>query len=715
MSVRGMPAAMGGMMMMSSLLGAAMQGLMTAAINAQVRAQQQAHYQEMQQWLAEEQQRLAEMVSKQRAQRDAESKAGLDEIAKAMSDRWDSGKGSPDLASALSDPKVVDLRPQGTPFFGEGGDSSVVDLRDRARDTPQIPDGKKKPPAKVASKLVPQSKTAQKLEKMIQENQDPAKLDANLRKLEDKLAKSKDLSEKVKKGANFSPQDLQAWDRSLAQVAQEGMLRGLSLAMDFRGDLASGSQGLLDWYKEKKANPARMNQLLDALNNINEFAEFADHYHEFKPGELKDLIWNDANRNIMRNLDFVRTQHTINPDQYRTGKNMINESVALAEGREELDKIEVRVKIKGLSPFFWDRKKQLDQQAQRLAETTRGARRQVALKQPARARDDPELAKPPGHQEPAPKKPTRPLDDKELAKYLGPEESVPKKPAKPLDDPALSKYLAGEPPPREAKEEVDRLVRRDLKQRQETMDKIGQALQRYPAQTPPVTEYKTVLFMGTGNSQEDADAYLRKHFRNPVTGEVYEQIYGFGKHGVSKDLPRAIADHLEAERDLLSPATLEKCARLKGARINHLVAHSNGATIAEVLLKNNDIQVKELTLLGGDRTLTNMDNLERLAREKGIERINVYVNKGDIVPLLPQASQITGFGPLAVMDTLATRVTQPRGAASRIKVVFFDKGPYVYGAYLPTSGPEWKNLKNFTYHYVDNYHHNVRRYQATLK
>jgi hypothetical protein len=271
--------------------------------------------------------------------------------------------------------------------------------------------------------------------------------------------------------------------------------------------------------------------------------------------------------------------------------------------------------------------------------------------------------------------------------------------------------VSGGPPSPEVKKELDLLIKTDLNRRGQTMEKMAQALHRFPAPPPPVTEYKTILFMGTGNSQEDADAYLRKHFRNPLTGEVYEQIYAFGQHGVGKDLLRVIFDHVLAEKDFLAPSTFEKCARLKEVRINHLVAHSNGATVAEVLIKNNFIKVRELTLLGGDRTLTNLPALEKLAKDKGIERINVFVNQGDTIPLLPQASQT----PIMQDIMLSQRVTLPPSGLSRVKVVVFDKGPYVYGSYAPVSQQELSNQSNFTYHFIDNYHNNVRRYRASLK
>jgi hypothetical protein len=697
--ISGMPAAVGGMMLMNSIMQVAIQGLMQGAKNSQLQARHKAQAAQIQQWLAAEQVRIAKLVAQQRSLRDAEVKAGQDELAKALSDRWDAGKGPTGVGSALSDPEVVDLRPQGTPFFGTGGDSSVVDLRDRTRDIPEIPDGNKPPLNQKAFKPTPPSESARKLQRMMKDNHNPARLDANLKKLEDQLARIKGLSEKINTGMNYSPQDLQALNRALTPVIQEGLLRGISLVMGL------GPEDLITFYKEMKTNPARMNKLLDAMNTVNQVADFANHYDKFKPGELKDGMWNEANRNIMRDLDFFRTQNAVNSKQFQTGKNMVKESMDLAQSREELGKIEVRVKIKGLSPFFWDRKKQLDQQVQKLADTTRGARRELGLKKPDGTAEDSALAR---HSEPewSSSKSARLRDDQKLHAKLAPEKPALTKSSRPLNDQGSTGVLGGEPPSPDVKKEVERLIKTDLVRRQETIDKVTHALNDYRAQTPPVQEYKTILLMGTGNSQEDADTYMRKHFRNPITGEVYDQIYAFGRHGIGNDLVRAITDHLQAERDFLSSRTLEKCARLKNAHIDHLVAHSNAATIAEVLLKRNDIKVRELTLLGGDHTLTNLEGLEKLAKDKGIERINVFVNQGDIVPLLPRPQQLTGFGPTSIMDALFKRISPSPSVGSRVKVVVFDKGPYVYGS---SSGID------FIYHYVDNYHNNVRIYQKSLK
>lgn len=571
-----MPAAVGGMMMMSSFLGAAMQGMMDTASSVQLRAQQQAQYQEMQRWMAEEQQRLTKVVAEQRAQRDAESQAGLDEMAKAMSDPWDSGNRGPmNMAAALSDPNVVDLRPKGTPLFGTGGgDSKVVDLRDRTRDTAQIPDGKRAADVRAAAKTMPQSPAAAKLQKMIKENQDPAKLDGNLQKLEGKILKARELSEKIKQGTNFSPQDLEAWDKSMAQAAQEGMLRGLSLAMDFRGDHNAGPQA---WYKEIKTNPARMKLVLNMMDNINEFADFADNYDKFKPGELKDLIWNDANRNLMKDLDFFRNQNAVNPSQFQSGKNMINESVGLAEKRDELGKIEVRVKIKGLSPFFWDRKKQLDQQAQRLAEATKTFRRDLALK-------------------------------KELpATPAKPEPTSPKPPVAPA-------LFASPPVLKDLK-----VIPLDLK---EPNEKTVPEVKSPPAAPPvPGRKYHRVVFQGVVGAKQE-DQVLSRAIQNSANFQDPDQSYVFAFPGGPQS--DKLMHHPETNPEIF----FKKQPEIKHMEVDDLVFNGNMTPAIDMFIRRRLIKARHLVLITNDtsRNYPKLIELMTLAKEKGI-MFSWYVNR----------------------------------------------------------------------------------------
>ena len=592
-----MPASVGGLMFMASMMELALDLAMQAqALKAQrhgpgpgwrpgaAGAPQVVYSEQLRQEL---QQQLNELVPQQAARREADSQAGLEQLSQALIDVWDGGKAPSEMASALRDPVGPGSRGDAP---GET-DADVVDLRDRTRDVPQIPRGDKPPPptpapkasapAKGAAKPLPQTGTMKKLSKMVQENQDPARLDRNLEKLEDRLAKVRELADKIREGAQFTPQDLRDYDRALMQAAQEGMLRGLSLATDFRGDLAAGEQGLLNWYKEKKANSAQMNQLLDASNNINEFAEFADHYHEFKPGELKDLMWKEANRDIMKNLDFFRTQHTINPGQYQTGKAMINESVALAEGREELGQIEVRVKIKGLSPFFWDRKKQLDQQAARLAETARGARRDLALKK--------DLPPTPGKPELASAKP---------APATSRTPSLPAASSLPVMDNL-------------------KVIPLDLKQPAAKYD-----LAKLPAGEPPrpAPKYRQVLFQGVVGAKQEDQGLLQAIQNNPLFQDP-EKRYVFAFPGGPQ------SDRLMHNPESNPDHFFKKCAELKDMEVESLLFTGNMVPMVEMFLRARFLKVRNLVLITDtSKSYPKLEDLMTLAKNRGI-RFNWYLHQ----------------------------------------------------------------------------------------
>lgn len=72
--------------------------------------------------------------------------------------------------------------------------------------------------------------------------------------------------------------------------------------------------------------------------------------------------------------------------------------------------------------------------------------------------------------------------------------------------------------------------------------------------------------------------------------------------------------------------------RINGTHFKTLTAHSNGATIAEALIRNEYIKVDELNIIGGDRSLLNKDGYEKLINEHGVKKIIVWINPNDLVP-----------------------------------------------------------------------------------
>jgi hypothetical protein len=253
--------------------------------------------------------------------------------------------------------------------------------------------------------------------------------------------------------------------------------------------------------------------------------------------------------------------------------------------------------------------------------------------------------------------------------------------------------------------------------------------------------------MGTGHTQDEADALTRKHFPSPIDNKPFDKIYAFGGKGF--DLDRSAMDNAKANLSLLSDETMGRIESLRNAHIDRLVAHSNGATVAEVLIRNDFITVKELYLMGGDRSLTNLNGLEKLAKEKGI-KITVFANPGDPVVTVPNLSGLMkGTGPVSP-SKMAEQLTykmmglhsqeQERGVTEmgavappskmaeqltykmmggqeqerRVKVIIFDGKGYINGSNSDPLGfikHPIESFKSFFWpHNSENYFFNVRKY-----
>ena len=118
------------------------------------------------------------------------------------------------------------------------------------------------------------------------------------------------------------------------------------------------------------------------------------------------------------------------------------------------------------------------------------------------------------------------------------------------------------------------------------MEKIARGMDRIKVPSPGEGQkYDSLLIMGTGNGQEEADRLKRLGLEDLEKRRPYTQIIAAGKDGPASDLPRAVKDHLLAERSMLSEETMSRLDSLQNARIDHLVAHSNGATVAETLIE----------------------------------------------------------------------------------------------------------------------------------
>lgn len=80
---------------------------------------------------------------------------------------------------------------------------------------------------------------------------------------------------------------------------------------------------------------------------------------------------------------------------------------------------------------------------------------------------------------------------------------------------------------------------------------------------------------------------------------------------------------------LSTPESKLEIEKLRGKKFDRLVAHGDGATIAECLIRTSVIKVKELAIMEGDRALLNGADLQKLIDNKVVERIVVWNNLDD--------------------------------------------------------------------------------------
>jgi hypothetical protein len=80
---------------------------------------------------------------------------------------------------------------------------------------------------------------------------------------------------------------------------------------------------------------------------------------------------------------------------------------------------------------------------------------------------------------------------------------------------------------------------------------------------------------------------------------------------------------------LSSHKAKEELNKLKNKRFNRVIAHSNGATVVECLINDSLIEVKELNIIGGEKSLVNGQALQRLLDNGSVKRLVVWVKLDD--------------------------------------------------------------------------------------
>lgn len=108
-----------------------------------------------------------------------------------------------------------------------------------------------------------------------------------------------------------------------------------------------------------------------------------------------------------------------------------------------------------------------------------------------------------------------------------------------------------------------------------------------------------------------------------------------------QETARAVGDHLTAgEVSLRTPQGQEVLRALSGVTCDRLVVHSNAASVVEALIQRDIVKVKELNVLGGDRSLLNGHAFQQLLDAGKVDRVVVWAHLNDPVPYLTSMDQL---------------------------------------------------------------------------
>lgn len=156
---------------------------------------------------------------------------------------------------------------------------------------------------------------------------------------------------------------------------------------------------------------------------------------------------------------------------------------------------------------------------------------------------------------------------------------------------------------------------------------------------PPSAPHKIHegVILGLFNTDEiNAITDTSKHVVSPYTGKEYkkDEFFATSDRVSVKELYRGLMDNnYLGEYTLNTEHGKKLIERLEGTQFDRLIAHSNGATVAEALIRKGVIQVDELNIIGGDRSLINQISYMELIATGKVKRVVVWTNPGDVIPL----------------------------------------------------------------------------------
>lgn len=222
------------------------------------------------------------------------------------------------------------------------------------------------------------------------------------------------------------------------------------------------------------------------------------------------------------------------------------------------------------------------------------------------------------------------------------------------------------------------------------------------------------IILGLFNTQE---INAVKHVRSPFTGKEYkdDEFFATSDEVTAWELLRGVVDNSYLGEYTLNTEWGKKLVtKLEGTHFDRLIAHSNGATVSEALIRKGIITVDELNIVGGDRSLINYFGYNELIASGKVKRVVVWLNPGDLIPYGSSAGLFsTPLGPRnqymkTAEDYFILKLTgQNKGGDTKVEYRF------LMGSQYAGQVPEVGDI--FDAHGLDTYIQNMKTYFDTQK
>jgi tetratricopeptide (TPR) repeat protein len=238
------------------------------------------------------------------------------------------------------------------------------------------------------------------------------------------------------------------------------------------------------------------------------------------------------------------------------------------------------------------------------------------------------------------------------------------------------------------------VVEKDRERYRGQLQKLMNDVGKIKVPPPPVPRriHEGVLLGLFNTDAVNAITDLKKQVRSPYTGKEYkpDEFFATSDNLSAKELLRGVIDNsYMGDYTLNTQHGKELVKKLYGTQFDRLIAHSNGATVAEALIRGGVIKVDELNIAGGDRSLINYFGLNELISSGKVKRVVVWLNPGDLIPYGSSAGLLSPLPGAkdqyfrAAKDYILSRLPGgARGADAKVEYRFltgFDDGQTVVG------------------------------------